>query len=532
MARNRCSSPPGEISSSNRAGASSAFQKVCHWPRGLKHEVAHLGHVLVVAEPHRDPPLQDEAVLVLAGVHVQGRRDGPRREQVLDECEPSRRCRSESIRKRSRQPAGAPSTSPGPGSDDLSCGSRLRHARPACDAVRWGTIPEIWYSAPDGLPRSCPRPGRARPPPRLGPAPALWREVASGAARGRASLRDAVLLHRRPHVAAGDLKPLPGGTPGDPLRSGWDASTPRLDYNTMGRGAGLLGSGIGTLHEATGGRPELSRKFHEEMKPFGCEQELVLALRTGGGSAGVRSGCTARRERRCSARPRRSSLRTAASPRSPVGARHGLRTGQALDPDLPDSPRGCWCSARTSGCTRQPPPRGRVGLRSSSAARSTDFPGRWSPWPGQGTAARGTGRSTARVRGARTPAGCLVHGSVLRNRGGLTVSVLVEAAQPAHLETLLMQGDGLTPRASATWTRLVLRGRVDLGRPRAELTVAEGTVQQHRQVGLREDRRAQPNASWSPRSSTSHYEPRVRDNEHRAGADRPLRDGPMPRRTS
>ena len=51
------------------------------------------------------------------------------------------------------------------------------------------------------------------------------------------------------------------------------------------------GTGIGddlerawaALHDATGGRPELSRKFHEEMQPFGCDQELLVALRTRGG---------------------------------------------------------------------------------------------------------------------------------------------------------------------------------------------------------------------------------------------------------
>ncbi|MBC7291306.1 MAG: LuxR family transcriptional regulator, partial [Actinotalea sp.] len=43
--------------------------------------------------------------------------------------------------------------------------------------------------------------------------------------------------------------------------------------------------GTGTLHDATGGRPELSRKFHEEMQPFGVDQELLVALRTRSGEA-------------------------------------------------------------------------------------------------------------------------------------------------------------------------------------------------------------------------------------------------------
>ncbi len=45
------------------------------------------------------------------------------------------------------------------------------------------------------------------------------------------------------------------------------------DYNSMTE---VLKSpeGVGTLHEATAGRPELSRKYHEEMQPYGCDQEL------------------------------------------------------------------------------------------------------------------------------------------------------------------------------------------------------------------------------------------------------------------
>lgn len=36
FSRNACSNPPGEMSSSTRAGLSPAFQNVCHSPRGLK----------------------------------------------------------------------------------------------------------------------------------------------------------------------------------------------------------------------------------------------------------------------------------------------------------------------------------------------------------------------------------------------------------------------------------------------------------------------------------------------------------------
>ena len=39
-------------------------------------------------------------------------------------------------------------------------------------------------------------------------------------------------------------------------------------------------SGVGTLHDATAGQPQRAAKYHEEMQPFGCEQELSPSLRT------------------------------------------------------------------------------------------------------------------------------------------------------------------------------------------------------------------------------------------------------------
>ncbi len=291
------------------------------------------------------------------------------------------------------------------------------------------------------------------------------------------------------------------------------------DYNTMGE---VLTSraGIGTLHEATGGRPELSRKYHEEMQPFGCEQELVLALRTGGecwGSVGLYREVGAPMFGEAEAR----FLRTAA-PLLARGARHGLRTGQALDPDLPDSPAVLVLDAR-------------LGLQSATATAErwlVLLGGSLERFPGSVVTVAGRalrpedGPATARVRG-RDGRWVLVHGSVLQPTG--QVSVLVEAAQPAHLETLLMQAHGLTPRERDV-TRLVLRGR-STSEVATELAVAEGTVQQHLK-SVFEKTGVHSRRELVATVFQAHYEPRVRDNEHRAGADRPLRDGPMPRRTA
>lgn len=108
------------------------------------------------------------------------------------------------------------------------------------------------------------------------------------------------------------------------------------DYNSMTE---VLSSsrGVGTLHGATGGRPELSRKFHEEMQPYGCDQELLVALRTRDGESWGMLGLYREVGRPAFSRQEIESLRRVA-PGLAAGARHGLLVGQAQEPDLPEAP--------------------------------------------------------------------------------------------------------------------------------------------------------------------------------------------------
>src|SRR5919109_4741023 len=53
----------------------------------LEDEIARPGLDDLVAEQRAHPPLEDEAVLVLAGVQMQRRRERPRRHRMLDERE-------------------------------------------------------------------------------------------------------------------------------------------------------------------------------------------------------------------------------------------------------------------------------------------------------------------------------------------------------------------------------------------------------------------------------------------------------------
>jgi DNA-binding CsgD family transcriptional regulator len=94
------------------------------------------------------------------------------------------------------------------------------------------------------------------------------------------------------------------------------------------------------------------------------------------------------------------------------------------------------------------------------------------------------------------------------------VAVIVEPAHPARIAPLLMSAYGLTEREQQV-TRLVLRGN----------STAE-IAQQHLKsifdkTGVRSRRDLVGKVFFA------HYEPRLRDNEHRAAHDRPLRGGPM-----
>lgn len=114
----------------------------------------------------------------------------------------------------------------------------------------------------------------------------------------------------------------------------------------------------------------------------------------------------------------------------------------------------------------------------------------------------------------------VIHGALLSDG---RVSVIIDCAQPAHLEPLLMQLYGLTRREQET-ARLVLRGQ-STTEISDQLGIATGTVQAHlrnifEKTGVR-SRRALVSAVFH-----RHYESRVRDNERRTLVGRPSRDGP------
>jgi DNA-binding CsgD family transcriptional regulator len=106
------------------------------------------------------------------------------------------------------------------------------------------------------------------------------------------------------------------------------------------------------------------------------------------------------------------------------------------------------------------------------------------------------------------------------------VAVIVEPAHPARIAPLLMAAYGLTEREQEL-TRLVLQG-LSTTEIAGRLAVTPQTVQQHLKsvfdkTGVRGRR------ELVGRVFFAHYEPRLRDNERRATAGRPLRGGPLTR---
>ena len=117
----------------------------------------------------------------------------------------------------------------------------------------------------------------------------------------------------------------------------------------------------------------------------------------------------------------------------------------------------------------------------------------------------------------------VLHGATLLAGGTRRVAVIIEPAHPARIAPLLMAAYGLTERERDV-TRLVLQGEAttDIA---SRLAVSTQTVQQHlksvfEKTGVRSRRELVGKVFFA------HYEPRVRDNEGRALAGRPLRGGP------
>jgi DNA-binding CsgD family transcriptional regulator len=275
-------------------------------------------------------------------------------------------------------------------------------------------------------------------------------------------------------------------------------------------------SGFSTLHDATGGDPSRSEAWHRYIRPYGGDQELLVALRTPHGMAWGVLGLYREPDRPLFS-PDEIAFLVRVAPDLATGAQRALLLGEASAPDGPDAPglvildddfgvesitagTERWLDALPDGNGRRLPPA--VLAVAGQARRDRDG-------------------AFARVQ-ARDGRWLVLHGSTVGERA----AVIVEAAHPDRISPLLMAAYGLTGREQDV-TRLVLQGESTTAIATA-LTVSPHTVQQHlkrifEKTGVRSRRELVGKVFFS------HYEPRLRDNERRTAAGEPARGGPAHR---
>ena len=284
-------------------------------------------------------------------------------------------------------------------------------------------------------------------------------------------------------------------------------------------------SGISTLHEATGGDPRSSPRWHANME-YGGDQELIATLRTRTGQVWGSLGLYREPDRPLFDAADRSFV-TGISPILANGARRALLVGEAADPEGPDAPGLVVLSADWHAESLSPGvqrwlddlPGGQAGRLppavlavAGRALRSADNPDD----PAEVAVARVLARSGTWV---------LLHGVPMNAGAARRVAVIVEPAHPARITPLLMSAYGLTEREQEL-TRLVLQG-FSTSEIAERLVIAGHTVQQHLKnvfdkTGVRSRR------DLVSKVFHAHYEPRLRDNERRAADERPLRGEPLP----
>jgi DNA-binding CsgD family transcriptional regulator len=287
--------------------------------------------------------------------------------------------------------------------------------------------------------------------------------------------------------------------------------------------------GVSTLYEATGGDPSRSPAWNAYLRPYGADQELLVALRTQGGDTWGMLGLYREPNEPQFDTDELDFLREV-SPFLAEGAQRGLLVGEATHPEGHEAPglvvlADDWSvESLTPGVERWlselpdgdweahgklPPSVLAVAGRALRTAENEEAPGEI---------------ALARVL-SREGRWMVLHGASLVANGARRVAVIIEAAHPARISPLLMAAYQLTDREQDV-TRLVLQG--DSTAQIADgLSVSPHTVQQHlksvfEKTGVRSRRDLVGKVFFS------HYEPRVRDNERRVMAGQPVRGGPVP----
>lgn len=279
---------------------------------------------------------------------------------------------------------------------------------------------------------------------------------------------------------------------------------------------------VSTLHEATGGNPASSPRWHQNME-YGGDQELIAALAGRDGRTWGALGLY-----RAPGQPsfelwEIEFLRTVAAPLA-EGARRALTLGEAREPEGTDAP-AIVILART------------WSLESATASARTwvdALPG--GDWDrGRmppsvlfvvSQASRGEPEGPARVTTpTRSGIWATVTAETLIGERRGRIAVVIERASPSRIAPILMDAYRLTEREQEV-TRLILQGKTTSEIAQA-LFISPHTVQEHLKRVF-DKTGARSRRELTARVFFAHYEPRVRDNETRAARDGLLRGGPKP----
>jgi len=282
-------------------------------------------------------------------------------------------------------------------------------------------------------------------------------------------------------------------------------------------------AGVSTLHEATGGDPSSSPRWHANMT-LGGDQEMIAALRAKNGD--VWGAVSLYRE---PGKPLFNKSDKAfvcsIAPYLAAGVRGSLLLGEALEPERADAPAMVVVD-----------PSMRVESMTACAERwLEDLPdGNWRagrlPMAIRSAVASVASEETAGASAtisvqARSGNWLVIHAAPMVAPDPGRFAVFVEPAPPTRLASILMAAYSLSEREKDV-TRLVLVGQSTSQIAKA-LVISPHTVQQHLKAifdktGVRGRRDLVGKVFFA------HYEPRLRDNESRAAQGQPLRGGPFP----
>ena len=274
--------------------------------------------------------------------------------------------------------------------------------------------------------------------------------------------------------------------------------------------------GIQTLHEVTGGSPDLSPVFREYLRPNGIEQEVAVALRARTGEAWGTLRVN-RSPRQPEFSPGELNFLRSLAPHLAEGVRRGLLLGEAVEPDWPNPPGLVVLGDDLTVESVSPDAsrwleelagdRARVPAAVLSVAAHTTNP---------------SAQAFARMR-SDTGRWFVLHGTSITTPAGHRVAVIIQPVARARIATVLMAAYGLSRREREI-TRLVLMGR-STAKIAAELVISPVTVQQHlKNVFAKTGVHSRRDLVCTV--FVDHYDPRVRDNEERRIVARPTRGGP------